>query len=282
MYESSQLRWVKNVKRNRGTGWAYTGFNVGDSFYLHFPEHFKGNVLVAPVGDLILIFQTVNSPKGTYLTHIVTPLDNIRVEDRASTHPYKRMVGVVAVADPISSIPKPSDLDFKQPNRGACCHLYTIKDIRTKDTINEGTLQQRLWGLFQNRNAALDETFRSILSNDIDDDEGVEEGAYRTAYRLHKYYERNSAVVKRKKEIAQQQGTLFCEVCGFNFIVRYPQVGTGFIECHHKTPIHNGLIRTTTVNDLALVCSNCHRMLHRLVKGKYLTVEKLSQIYNRE
>ena len=102
MYSSTQLLWVKNVKRDKGTGWAYDEFRVGDIFNLHWSEQFKGNVLKAPIGDLILIFQTVNNPKGTYLTHIVTPIDNDLGLDPNSSHPHTRRVGIVAMADPIS------------------------------------------------------------------------------------------------------------------------------------------------------------------------------------
>ena len=50
--------------------------------------------------------------------------------------------------------------------------------------------------------------------------------------------------------------------------------GEGFIECHHVTPISQ--LRPDTVvtwKDLILVCSNCHRMIHR--KTNLTTIEEL-------
>ena len=40
--------------------------------------------------------------------------------------------------------------------------------------------------------------------------------------------------------------------------------GENFIEGHHKNPLceRNGQ-ENTKIDDIALVCSNCHRMLHR-------------------
>ncbi|HYT71491.1 MAG TPA: HNH endonuclease, partial [Gemmatimonadales bacterium] len=55
-----------------------------------------------------------------------------------------------------------------------------------------------------------------------------------------------------------------CEVCGFDFLHRYGSIGDGFAEVHHKVPLGRALgERKTKLNDLAVVCSNCHRMLHR-------------------
>ena len=42
----------------------------------------------------------------------------------------------------------------------------------------------------------------------------------------------------------------------------YGELGEGFAECHHKRPLHEGL-RETRLSDLAIACSNCHRMLHK-------------------
>lgn len=44
----------------------------------------------------------------------------------------------------------------------------------------------------------------------------------------------------------------------------YGEIGRGFIECHHKKPLYALIEETeTTLGDLMLVCSKCHRMLHR-------------------
>jgi len=55
------------------------------------------------------------------------------------------------------------------------------------------------------------------------------------------------------------------------------EIGLGFIEAHHVFPISQLTEETDTkIEDLALVCSNCHRMLHR--KRLWLTIEKLKEI----
>src|SRR5690606_20350247 len=98
--------------------------------------------------------------------------------------------------------------------------------------------------------------------NDPEDYE-AEEGKERTILKLHKYKERDPKIIRKAKETAKKENRLYCEVCLFNFESQYPNLGNGFIECHHKEPISSGKIRRTTIDDLAIVCSNCHRMLHR-------------------
>lgn len=70
-----------------------------------------------------------------------------------------------------------------------------------------------------------------------------------------------------------------CQVCGLRFEDHYGKLGEYFAEAHHRVPL--GSLRTevkTRVKDLATVCANCHRMLHRM-EGKKNDVEKLKAIY---
>ncbi|MBV8970124.1 MAG: HNH endonuclease [Verrucomicrobia bacterium] len=56
-----------------------------------------------------------------------------------------------------------------------------------------------------------------------------------------------------------------------------PFLGHNFAECHHVLPISEvGESRQTKVRDLAVVCSNCHRMLHR--RRPWLTVSELRNL----
>lgn len=83
--------------------------------------------------------------------------------------------------------------------------------------------------------------------------------------RLHVQRERNSRVVARKKSrVLQDTGRLSCEVCGVDFEKIYGQLGSGFAECHHQIPLAElPFVRETRLADLAIVCANCHRMLHK-------------------
>ncbi len=97
--------------------------------------------------------------------------------------------------------------------------------------------------------------------------------------RLHYARERNNEVVRQAKAQAMSEvGSLNCVCCGFDFFKFYGELGKGFIEAHHTRPIselhEDGDI--TKIEDLALVCSNCHRMLHR--KRPWLGLDDLSSL----
>lgn len=83
--------------------------------------------------------------------------------------------------------------------------------------------------------------------------------------RMHRARERNSALVAHaKRKALAETGKLECQVCKFDFFERYGEVGKGYIEAHHIVPLSELSGTTQTkVEDLALVCSNCHRMIHR-------------------
>jgi predicted HNH restriction endonuclease len=101
-------------------------------------------------------------------------------------------------------------------------------------------------------------------------------------YVRHKTRERNPEIVKvKKREFKKQHGSLFCEVCSFDFRETYGSRGDGFIECHHNIPLHEEENeRITKTSDLSLLCSNCHRMIHR--KKNWLTVEELKLLLEKQ
>ena len=83
-------------------------------------------------------------------------------------------------------------------------------------------------------------------------------------YRLHRSLERDTSIGKKAKELRLDEvGELRCDACGFSFSDFYGELGAGFIEAHHKVPVSSlkGK-RKTKIEEMALVCSNCHRMLH--------------------
>lgn len=90
----------------------------------------------------------------------------------------------------------------------------------------------------------------------------------RMLYRLHLKLERKRSrpiVILKKRTVLNSTGKLLCEACDFDFCVTYgDDLGSGFAECHHRIPLSaSDAERETTLADLAIVCANCHRMLHK-------------------
>ena len=90
------------------------------------------------------------------------------------------------------------------------------------------------------------------------------EGKYR--YVLHKKRERSSALRKAKvKHFLTTNDFIHCELCRVNLNAKYPSsLSEGYIEVHHIKPISTLAEHTPThIDDLILLCPNCHRMVHR-------------------
>lgn len=109
-----------------------------------------------------------------------------------------------------------------------------------------------------------------IYSDEIE--ESFVEG--RSILVVHLSKERNRGAVLRKKQASMDEnGRLRCEVCSFDFAECYGPLGDGFGECHHRLPLAQLKDESATrLRDLAIVCANCHRMLHRQPQ---ITVEEL-------
>jgi 5-methylcytosine-specific restriction enzyme A len=82
-------------------------------------------------------------------------------------------------------------------------------------------------------------------------------------YRLHRCIERNGKAARAAKK---HHGTR-CQACDLDFGECYGPLGEGFIEAHHLRPIaslEEGIAFAYNVAlDFAVLCSNCHRMIHR-------------------
>ena len=97
----------------------------------------------------------------------------------------------------------------------------------------------------------------------------------------HIVRERNRKLIqKKKKSVLQKSGRLVCEACGFDFAEKYGIRGKGFIECHHTKPLRDLKPGSMTrLNDLVLLCSNCHSMIH--AKQPWLEMKELKRLINR-
>lgn len=78
----------------------------------------------------------------------------------------------------------------------------------------------------------------------------------------------------------QVTGRLGCEVCGFDFQAVYGDRGRDYAKVHHVTPLHISGEVETFLEGLAVLCANCHRMIHR---GRtWLTPEQLRALVEEQ
>ncbi|WP_072035166.1 EVE domain-containing protein [Providencia rettgeri] len=81
--------------------------------------------------------------------------------------------------------------------------------------------------------------------------------------KTHMVRERDPKLVKKAKAaFFKKYGRLYCEVCNYDFL---PIYGFSYVEVHHKKALKD--IKSgeeTKLKDLAIVCANCHRAVHRI------------------
>ena len=122
------------------------------------------------------------------------------------------------------------------------------------------------------RNASMNEI---NLSNESKQEEVEADTEGRQIKYYTTKYERSE---KNRAEAIRIHGTK-CMICGFDFELKYGELGKGYIEVHHIKPLFN-LDEVVVVNpetDLICVCANCHRMLHRF-KNYIVLPEELQQM----
>lgn len=82
-------------------------------------------------------------------------------------------------------------------------------------------------------------------------------------------HERNPALRKACIEYfrSKEGGRVVCSACGLVFGEMYGEIGDGYIEVHHLSPISQieGVHTVDPKVDLVPLCANCHAMIHRLM-----------------
>jgi len=285
-YNSEKIIWIKNVKKVDGGGWAYENEACKKNFLLHWSTAKGGSASTPNTGDIIVLFQKpkkVNNKnnKKVHLTHLVTPISNeVLIDDTYPKHKFCRLVKLIAKADPIYSIPNTGDFNFFKPNRGL---TNPIINLESRSGLTEIEIKEELWGMFSDffcKGIEIEEFKPNNPIGIFGEKEGDK------IIRNHIQQEvtnRNSGMVQqaKKQAIIKGNGRIRCECCDFDFVEFYGEIGHGFIECHHKIPLSKGE-RITEIEDLALVCSNCHRMLHRKKSDDdYYKVKELQKIIKK-
>ena len=94
----------------------------------------------------------------------------------------------------------------------------------------------------------------------------------------HLRRESNPRLVEKLKDLRfDAQGFLDCDVCAFDYERSYGSRGHKFMEAHHRKPLSSLKPEGEKVHaaDYALICANCHRMIHRF--SPWWTVEEFRE-----
>lgn len=116
----------------------------------------------------------------------------------------------------------------------------------------------------------------SLGGVDADQEISAFEGDARMAFVRHRKREQKLRGAKLKQAREKLRGRLICEVprCGFDFEAVYGELGRDYAQVHHLKPLGDRTTPSETkLTDLAIVCANCHAMIHR--GGKCRTLDDL-------
>jgi 5-methylcytosine-specific restriction protein A len=175
----------------------------------------------------------------------------------------------------------PSGVIMKMMNFRSVDPAFTSKG--GKGLAGASKLDKAIWAEFFGKpqelavaaEAIREGTFATMDENTLDEVQSYKAKEGKVSYRYHRTLERDRKVVAiRKADALKHHGKLECDGCGFDFAAAYGPRGYGFIEAHHKNPVH-AMVEgdVTTTEDLALVCSNCHRIVHKT--KPWLTIAEL-------
>lgn len=194
-----------------------------------------------------------------------------RMEEMFKTNLQHEEIGCIILSD-FKVFPQPvllSEIGVDFQNSivsGKSIGLYEIEKLRSSGLKTRTEIIKELQEVYQ---LGLTE-----------DDESFPEG--RQVLKQHLVRERNPQLIARAKVLYKQKhGKLTCEICHFDFEQEYGAIGTDYIEGHHTKPVSEmQLGEETKVNDIAMVCANCHRMLHR--RRPWLSLEELEQLKKKK
>jgi hypothetical protein len=199
------------------------------------------------------------------LSDLVETIDQNRGEElptsgRQATFRAERINDVVTF-----TLSTGSTRDLKRPVMQRYLDVFNEKQSTTISDYPEDLYSRsyvlaiiQLWVGQHHDGSSIDD---SAFEDGIDPEVSAAEGIAKL--RSHWQRERRPELVRMAKDLFRcKNKRLFCEVCGFDFGKTYG--APNFIEAHHKTPLCDlepGM--KTKLSDLAMVCANCHRMLHR-------------------
>ncbi|MBW7472315.1 HNH endonuclease [Marinobacter sp. F4218] len=112
----------------------------------------------------------------------------------------------------------------------------------------------------------------------VDEDEEFSEGRLLT--RNHKARERSKKIRKKLLDSRSKKGSMACDMCGMSASKFHPECAESVFEAHHVVPLAEAEKRTTRLSDMALLCANCHRLIHRGISRnrRWLTIQEAKKL----
>lgn len=171
-------------------------------------------------------------------------------------------------------------------------HSYEIKKGLNSNSIRQAAdtviqLKANLFGLSNEASAITLIEATKLPEIEEEEEEGEAEDIIgregNILTRMHVYRERDRTFARKVREHYKKlgNGKLICEVCGLDPAIIYGPSGDRSIEGHHTVPIEELQPDSeTTVDEMAMVCANCHRVIHS--RKPCLSIDEVKQLIGRQ
>jgi 5-methylcytosine-specific restriction protein A len=171
---------------------------------------------------------------------------------------------------------------FRNP-AGVSFKLSNLQSISTgRGFANGSSLDRAVWASFESRPKRVKEVVSLIVKHVVDaplayDEDGDEEefSEGRVLTRVHTRIERNRKLRVTLIRERRKTGLLRCDACLTTNPTADSRLDDAIFDAHHLIPISTQGSTKTKLKDVALLCANCHRLIHRLIatSSKWPTVE---------
>lgn len=207
--------------------------------------------------------------------------------DGKGSLPAKTDPRVRALSELLRAFPHHSAAARKESFRnadGVAFKLQNLRQIATgKGLANVSRTDREVWEELGNdpkRTKQLASLIRAgveiveTVREESNNDDVFVEGKLVTE--THVRRERDPKLRKRLLEERRAVGGLKCDVCGCLQDGQAPALREAIFEAHHVLPLSAGQERQTQLKDMALLCANCHRMVHRAIaqNKRWLTIDE--------
>jgi len=170
---------------------------------------------------------------------------------------------------------------FRNPD-GVAFKLQNLRQVATgKGLGNVSKMDRIVWQEFEDNPVKTKKQANLIKAGieiaemageDVDEDLEFAEG--RVLTEAHKRRERSPNLRRKLLAKRRKTGPLSCDLCGC--FEAESEFGEAIFEAHHILPLADSEERKTKLKDLALLCANCHRIIHRAISfhKRWLTISE--------
>lgn len=133
--DKSKIKWIKNVKRDKGLELAYFDEYENNEFNLHWPKSKAGNASALKQGEYIILYQNYLN-KGVLITHLVEVIDDYSFIDDVNAPNFQtaRRVRIIYRTENIRN-DKRFKFDFRNVSQGQAFRLNLLNESLTIDII---------------------------------------------------------------------------------------------------------------------------------------------------